>query len=196
MRTVSLSGSTPCLIAHSLIAANPTTQRPAIINKLCQRTVLLHSRESTTRASKITSKHVILYKLFSQLPCQTIVLCVTVVNLQRPIKATYWVFFFVGIFCFDKTGRRPPLIYGTIACAICFLCAAILQKDTTTDRAKTSLTFLFLYEAIFTIGWLAVPWRYVSEIMPFRYRTHLATIATASDLDPQLRRRAVYAGGH
>ncbi|KAL4876040.1 general substrate transporter [Aspergillus karnatakaensis] len=94
---------------------------------------------------------------------------------------TYWVFSFFGIFYLDKMGRRPPLVYGALGCAICFLCAGILQKDITPDRAKASLTFLFLYEAIFAIGWLPVPWMYAPEIMPLRHRTHSAAIAAASD---------------
>ncbi|KAL2848603.1 general substrate transporter [Aspergillus pseudodeflectus] len=94
---------------------------------------------------------------------------------------TYWVFSFVGIYCLDKTGRRPPLVYGALACAICFLCAGILQKDITPARAKASLTFFFLYEAIFAIGWLPVPWMYAPEIMPLRHRTHSAALAAASD---------------
>jgi hypothetical protein len=43
------------------------------------------------------------------------------------------------------------------------------------------LTFFFLYEAIFAIGWLPVPWLYAPEIMPLRHRTHSAAIAAASD---------------
>ncbi|KAL2871155.1 sugar porter family MFS transporter [Aspergillus lucknowensis] len=94
---------------------------------------------------------------------------------------TYWVFSFIGIYCLDKIGRRPPLIYGALGCAICFLCAGVLQKDITPVRAKSSLTFFFLYEAIFAIGWLPVPWLYAPEIMPLRHRTHSAAIAAASD---------------
>ncbi|KAL4896720.1 general substrate transporter [Aspergillus ambiguus] len=94
---------------------------------------------------------------------------------------TYWVFSFIGIYCIDKIGRRPPLIWGALACAICFLCAGVLQKNITPEKAKASLTFFFLYEAIFAIGWLPIPWLYAPEIMPLRHRTHSAAIAAASD---------------
>jgi len=56
-----------------------------------------------------------------------------------------------------------------------------LQQEITPNRAKASLTFFFLYEAIFAMGWLAVPWLYAPEIMPLRHRTHSAAIAAASD---------------
>ncbi|KAL5337600.1 hypothetical protein BJX70DRAFT_368733, partial [Aspergillus crustosus] len=49
---------------------------------------------------------------------------------------TYWIFSFVGGYCLDKTGRRPPLVYGALACAIaiCFLCV------------RTSYASNFLFE--------------------------------------------------
>ncbi|KAJ6030190.1 uncharacterized protein N7446_000749 [Penicillium canescens] len=97
------------------------------------------------------------------------------------LGVTYWVFSFIGIYCLDKTGRRPPLIWGALGCAVCFLCAGLLQKDITPTKAKASLAFFFLYEAIFAIGWLPVPWLYAPEIMPLRHRTHSAAIAAASD---------------
>ena len=48
-------------------------------------------------------------------------------------------------------------------------------------RAKASLAFFFLFEAVFAIGWLPVPWVYGAEFMPLRHRTHAAALATASD---------------
>lgn len=48
-------------------------------------------------------------------------------------------------------------------------------------RAKASLAFFFLYEAVFAIGWLPIPWLYAPEFMPLRHRTHSAALATASD---------------
>lgn len=59
--------------------------------------------------------------------------------------------------------------------------SGVLQKDITPVRAKASLAFFFLYEAVFAIGWLPVPWLYGAEFMPLRYRTHSAALATASD---------------
>ncbi|KUL81393.1 hypothetical protein ZTR_09881 [Talaromyces verruculosus] len=59
--------------------------------------------------------------------------------------------------------------------------AGLLQKDINPVRAKASLAFFFLYEAIFAIGWLPVPWLYSTEIMPLRHRTNSAALAAASD---------------
>lgn len=59
--------------------------------------------------------------------------------------------------------------------------AGILQADPTPTRAKASLAFFFLFEAVFAIGWLPVPWVYGAEFMPLRHRTHAAALATASD---------------
>lgn len=43
------------------------------------------------------------------------------------------------------------------------------------------MTFFFLYEAVFAIGWLPVPWVYGAEFMPLRHRTHAASLSAASD---------------
>lgn len=51
----------------------------------------------------------------------------------------------------------------------------------TAVRVKASMAFFFLYEAVFAIGWLPVPWLYAAEFMPLRHRTHSAALATASD---------------
>lgn len=59
--------------------------------------------------------------------------------------------------------------------------AGILQKDITPTRAKASLAFFFLYEAVFAIGWRPIPWLLAPEIMPLRHRTQSAAIAAASD---------------
>ncbi len=78
--------------------------------------------------------------------------------------------------------RRMPLIGGAFVCALCFLVAGLLQSGHPSDtRVKASLAFFFLYEAVFGIGWLAIPWLYPAEIMPLRHRTHSAAIAAAAD---------------
>jgi hypothetical protein len=50
----------------------------------------------------------------------------------------------------------------------------VLQSDITAGRANASITFFFLYEAIFAVGWLPIPWLYAPEIMPLQHRTHSA----------------------
>ncbi|KAI1629076.1 hypothetical protein EDD37DRAFT_36276 [Exophiala viscosa] len=97
------------------------------------------------------------------------------------IAVTYWLFSFSQVFFLDQMGRRRPLIVGGFLQALCFLCAGLLNKDVTPTKAKASLFFFFAYEAIFAVGWLAIPWLYPSEFMPLRHRTHSAAIATAAD---------------
>ena len=113
----------------------------------------------------------------------------------------YWLFSFIPVFFLDHMGRRQPLIWGSIGASLCFLAVSftaptndvifdalttyfqsgVLQIDPIPVRAKASLAFFFLYEAVFAIGWLPVPWLYSSEFMPLRHRTHSASIAAASD---------------
>ncbi|CAL5873626.1 uncharacterized protein PFLUO_LOCUS7907 [Penicillium psychrofluorescens] len=97
------------------------------------------------------------------------------------LSCTYWVFSLIPLMWLDKMSRRKPLILGALGCAFCFLIAGALQQNPTDTRAKASLAFFFLYEAIFAVGWLPVPWLYPAEIMPLRHRTHSTALATASD---------------
>lgn len=105
----------------------------------------------------------------------------TSLQIGAGISVTYWLFSFIGVFFLDKMGRRQPLIWTAVGCAICFLMAGVLQQNPTRPRAVASIAFFFLYEALFAIGWLPIPWLYPPEIMPLRHRTHSAAIATASD---------------
>jgi hypothetical protein len=59
--------------------------------------------------------------------------------------------------------------------------AGLLQKSPSGPRAKASLAFFFLYEAIFAIGWLPIPWLLGPEIMPLRHRTHSSAVSAASN---------------
>ncbi|CAH0033265.1 unnamed protein product [Clonostachys rhizophaga] len=105
----------------------------------------------------------------------------TALQISAGLGLTYWVFSFVGIAYIDKLGRRPPLIWSSVGCALCFLAAGLLQQEITPYRAKASLAFFFIFEAIFGIAWLPVPWLYAPEIMPLRHRAQSAALGAASD---------------
>ncbi|OAA56308.1 General substrate transporter [Niveomyces insectorum RCEF 264] len=105
----------------------------------------------------------------------------TSLQLAAGLSLTYFVFSLIPLFWLDRMSRRFPLILGAFVCSFCFLIAGALQAHQTQTRVKASLAFFFLYEALFGIGWLAIPWLYPAEIMPLRHRTHSTAIATASD---------------
>ncbi|KAJ9640200.1 hypothetical protein H2204_003425 [Knufia peltigerae] len=103
-------------------------------------------------------------------------------QLAAGLAVTYWVFSFIPWMWLDKISRRQPLVIGAFVCSFCFLIAAILQSEEGSNtRIQASLAFFFLFEAVFAIGWLPVPWLYPAEIMPLRHRTHSAALATAAD---------------
>ena len=45
----------------------------------------------------------------------------TALHIAAGCADTYWVFSFIGVFFLDQMGRRPPLIWGSIVSALCFL---------------------------------------------------------------------------
>lgn len=105
----------------------------------------------------------------------------TSLYLGAALAITYWVASFIPCIFLDRMFRRWPLIWGAFICGICFMIAGVLQPDPTPVRAKASITFFFIYEFVFGIGWLPIPWLFPSEISPTRYRSHAAALATASD---------------
>ncbi|OIW31918.1 putative Myo-inositol transporter 1 [Coniochaeta ligniaria NRRL 30616] len=105
----------------------------------------------------------------------------TALHLGAGLGVTYWVFSFVPWIWLDRISRRKPLILGALGCSLCFLVAGILQSKLTETRLKASLAFFFMFEAIFAMGWLPIPWLYPAEIMPLRHRTHGTALATAGD---------------
>ncbi|KAL6242282.1 hypothetical protein RBB50_010830 [Rhinocladiella similis] len=103
-------------------------------------------------------------------------------QLAAGLAVTYWVFSFIPWIWLDRISRRKPLVIGAFVCSLCFLIAAVLQSEEGSNtRVQASLAFFFLFEAVFAIGWLPVPWLYPAEIMPLRHRTHSAALATAAD---------------
>ncbi|OJJ02059.1 hypothetical protein ASPVEDRAFT_132485 [Aspergillus versicolor CBS 583.65] len=97
------------------------------------------------------------------------------------LALTYWVFSLIPVFCLDQMTRRQPLIWGSVICSISFLLVWVLQKDITTVKAKASMTWFFVFEAAFGVGWVPIPWLYSPEIMPLRHRSHCAALSTASN---------------
>jgi uncharacterized membrane protein len=45
----------------------------------------------------------------------------TALQIAAGVGVTYWVFSFIGVFTLDRIGRRIPLAWGAMGCAICFL---------------------------------------------------------------------------
>ncbi|WWD22915.1 hypothetical protein CI109_107410 [Kwoniella shandongensis] len=96
----------------------------------------------------------------------------------------FFVASFIPWFLIDSAGRRFLLLSCISAMAACFAVEAGLVWKITADPSDSAAgrgatAVLFLYMALFTIGFQAVVWVYPSEILPLRLRQKGSAISTA-----------------
>ncbi|KXX76155.1 High-affinity glucose transporter [Madurella mycetomatis] len=87
------------------------------------------------------------------------------------------------IFIIDRVGRRQPLIWGTVAIAIAFICEAAINSKIDPENPSHGLSiagvfFLFCVTAIFSVSWGPISWVYMSEVMPMQIRARGNAFAT------------------
>lgn len=46
---------------------------------------------------------------------------ITALHIAAGCADAYWIFSFIGVLYLDRLGRRPPLIWGSLICGLCFL---------------------------------------------------------------------------
>ncbi|KAH7116542.1 general substrate transporter, partial [Dactylonectria estremocensis] len=76
------------------------------------------------------------------------------------------------IYTIERVGRRNVLMYSAVvltACMVIFV-AMIGLPNPTTATQWTAVGAIFVYNAVFGYGWIAVPWLYGPEIAPLKLR--------------------------
>jgi len=86
-------------------------------------------------------------------------------------------------FVIERVGRRKLMIYCAAgqAATMAILCGsawAANYKDDT-HAAVAAAVFLFVFNTIFGLGWLGVPWLYPAEIAPLEIRASVNGLSTA-----------------
>ncbi|EGV62953.1 hypothetical protein CANTEDRAFT_124781 [Yamadazyma tenuis ATCC 10573] len=86
----------------------------------------------------------------------------------------------------DKLGRRMPLVYGYAGCFICFLMVTILlnfqsNADLKASTGAAAVAFFFLYQLCFGASGNCIPWVYVPELIPLKYRAKGTAIGISSN---------------
>lgn len=78
----------------------------------------------------------------------------------------------------DRFGRRTLLLACTAGLCICFVMVSILLSLGTTSGGYGATAFIFIFQLVYGVGWLPVPWFYPSEISTTRTRTSMQAIAS------------------
>ncbi|KAI4939144.1 uncharacterized protein J4E92_000427 [Alternaria infectoria] len=93
-----------------------------------------------------------------------------VINLMFPIGSLF------PTFTLDRTGRRKPMMWGSLGLGFSMMMIAILLSfrseggDVSQATASASVAFFFTYMLAFGMTMNCIPWVYVPEILPLHVR--------------------------
>ncbi|KAF2099674.1 general substrate transporter [Rhizodiscina lignyota] len=93
-------------------------------------------------------------------------------------QCTYLVGSAIPVFVMDRFGRRNLLMWCSAGLSICFIVVAILLSLGTKGPAYGATAFIFIFQLVYGVGWLPVPWFYPSEINTTRVRSKMQAIAS------------------
>jgi hypothetical protein len=81
----------------------------------------------------------------------------------------------------DRYGRRPTLLYGSVALTTTMIAFTIGIALNTPASSKLALAMLFLYEISFGMSWNSLPWLIAPEITPLHLRHVGAAVGAFSE---------------
>ncbi|KAF1952155.1 MFS general substrate transporter [Byssothecium circinans] len=96
-------------------------------------------------------------------------------------QCTYLVGSAIPVLLMDRFGRRTLLLSCTVGLCLCFVMVTILLSIASAERqgpAYGATAFIFLFQLVYGVGWLPVPWFYPSEVATTRTRTKMQAIAS------------------
>lgn len=74
----------------------------------------------------------------------------------------------------DKVGRRPLLLFANIGCSVVWIgacvAASINQRTSSQSSGQAFLAMIFLFDAIFSIGFTPLQALYPVEVLSFEMR--------------------------
>lgn len=92
---------------------------------------------------------------------------------------------FYPTFFSDRSGRRAPMIWGSLILGICMMMIAILLsfKGTAVSKSTSAaaVAFFFIYMLVFGGSVNCIPWVYVPEILPLHARAKGTAVGISSN---------------
>lgn len=93
-------------------------------------------------------------------------------------QCTYLVGSAIPVLLMDRFGRRTLLMVCSAGLCLCFVMVTILLAQGTLSTAYGATAFIFIFQLVYGIGWLPVPWFYPSEINTTRVRARMQAMAS------------------
>ncbi|GFZ51229.1 hypothetical protein JCM24511_08987 [Saitozyma sp. JCM 24511] len=109
------------------------------------------------------------------------------ITLSGVLNIAQLVAVFIAFFTLDKTGRRPPLLFGAVGMTVShFIVAAMIAKYSSDwsaypTQAWVGVAFLFVFIMTYGVGWSPIPWAMPAEIHTSSRRAKGVAITTCSN---------------
>jgi sugar porter (SP) family MFS transporter len=83
-------------------------------------------------------------------------------------------------FTVDRFGRRTLMVLSSAGMSICMACITGLASNPNNKTAlNAAVAFLFIYNLMYVLGFLGIPFLYASEIAPSHLRSAVCGVSTA-----------------
>ncbi|ODN84530.1 hypothetical protein L202_00461 [Cryptococcus amylolentus CBS 6039] len=92
----------------------------------------------------------------------------------------------IAFLILDRVGRRPPILFGSIACVICHTIVAVLMglysKDWTSHSSASwaCVAFIIIFMFVYGVGWSPIPWAMPAEVHTSSRRAKGVAITTCT----------------
>ncbi|THZ04071.1 general substrate transporter [Aureobasidium pullulans] len=93
----------------------------------------------------------------------------------------YFLTSLIPIWCLDRVGRRPLMLFANAGQMCCMIVLAITVSNGSKAAGLVATVTLFVFNGFFSIGMLAIPWLLPSEYAPLAIRTKAAALSAASN---------------
>ncbi|KAF6795453.1 sugar transporter [Colletotrichum sojae] len=93
-------------------------------------------------------------------------------------QITYLIGSAIPVLLMDRFGLRVLLMACSAGLSFRFIMVSILLSRDSLVAAKAAITFIFMFQLFYGIGWLPVPWFYPSELSTTRVRSKMQAIAS------------------
>lgn len=93
----------------------------------------------------------------------------------------YFLASWIAVWCIEKYGRRPLMLFGAAGMSASMAILAIMTKVGGTGPGIVAAAFLFIFNTFFAVGWLGMTWLYPAEIVPLRIRAPANALSTSAN---------------
>ncbi len=86
-----------------------------------------------------------------------------------------------AVWLVDRVGRRNLMLWGAAGQAATMAILAGVNSRTDTSSQICGVVFLFVFNTVFALGWLGIPWLYPPEVVPLSIRAPASAMSTSAN---------------